>query len=295
MDRSAIGSYDLHMHSTFSDGSETVAELIDQARARGLARIAITDHDSLSQLSVIRARSRRMGLPVLAGVEVSAVDAETGRKVHVLGYGLEATIGGVGPLERLVAETLRARIANTLWQAWAIMRSGVAREGHMLDVDEVIQVARDSTGVYKQHVMEALTHLPYHDGEYQWFYQRLFKGSGVAAHDIGYPTAVDAVRAIVGQGGTAVLAHPGQMDSWSALPRLVDAGLAGIEAFHPDHAQADVDRALATAREFGLFVTGGSDYHGRYGAPAHVGVCFVTPAEAGEAIDALFAREATLS
>jgi len=42
-------------------------------------------------------------------------------------------------------------------------------------------------------------------------------------------------------------------------------------------------------------VTGGSDYHGRYGAPAHVGVCFVTPAEAGEAIDALFAREATLS
>ena len=113
--------------------------------------------------------------------------------------------------------------------------------------------------------------------------------------DIGYPTAVDAVRAIVGQGGTAVLAHPGQMDSWSAVPRLVGAGLAGIEAFHPDHAQADVDRALATAREFGLFVTGGSDYHGRYGAPTHVGVCFVTPTEAGEAIDALFAREATLS
>jgi len=272
-----------------------VAELIDQACARGLARIAITDHDSLSQLSVIRARSRRMDFPVLAGVEVSAADAETGRKVHVLGYGLEATIGGVGPLERIVTETLRARTANTLWQAWAIMRSGAAHEGRTLDVDEVIRMARDSMGVYKQHVMEALTHLPYRDAEYQWFYQSLFKGSGVAAHDIGYPTAVEAVHAIVEQGGTAVLAHPGQMDSWPAVPRLVDAGLAGIEAFHPDHAPTDVDRALATAREFGLFVTGGSDYHGRYGAPAHVGVCFVTPAEAGEAIDALFAREVTLS
>lgn len=295
MDRSVTGSYDLHMHSTFSDGSETAAELIDQACARGLARIAITDHDSLSQLSVIRARSRRMNFPVLAGVEVSAMDAKTGRKVHVLGYGLEVTADGAGPLERLVAETLRARTANTLWQAWAIVRSGTDHEGHMLDVDEVIQVAGGSTGVYKQHVMEALTHLPYRDAEYQWLYQILFKGSGVAARDIGYPTAVEAVRAIVGQGGTAVLAHPGQMDSWSAVPRLVDAGLAGIEAFHPDHTQADVDRARATAREFGLFVTGGSDYHGRYGAPEHVGACFVTPEEAGEAIDALFAREATLS
>ena len=125
------------MHSTFSDGSETVAELIDQARARGLARIAITDHDSLSQLSVIRARSRRMDFPVLAGVEVSAVDAETGRKVHVLGYGLEATIDGVGPLERLVAETLRARIANTLWQAWVIMQLVQGRaEGVALSTDK---------------------------------------------------------------------------------------------------------------------------------------------------------------
>lgn len=304
--------FDLHSHSTFSDGSFSPEELIWQARAAGLAGIAVTDHDSLTQLSAVRAAAREAGFPVLAGLEVSAACAATGRKVHVLGFGLEATADGSGPLERMVAGTLRARCANTLWQAWTIARAmrsgsagpcdalaaaGVAEPGLVdpaFTLDRVAEVCAAGTAAYKQHVMEALVHLPYTDASYQRVYRSIFKGSGIAVSDIGYPEAVDAVRAIREQGGVAVLAHPGQMDSWSIIPDLVDAGLEGIEAYHPDHGDADRERALAAAGEHGLFVTGGSDFHGRYGAPAGMGACTVDAEVAGPRVVGLFEREAGL-
>ena len=288
--RDVVGSYDLHAHSTFSDGSKGVAELVREAWEAGLAGLAVTDHDSLSQLSEVRETARAFGLPVLAGVEVSAWNPGTGRKVHVLGYGLEATADGSGPLERIVAETLAARTATSLWQAWAIARSGW-RE---LDLGRVARVAGRSTAVYKQHVMEALCGQAYTERDYQALYRSLFKGGGVAARDIAYPAATDVVRAIREQGGVAVLAHPGQMDSWSAVAELVGEGLQGIEAFHPDHDEKDEERARGVAGEFGLFVTGGSDFHGRYGAPACLGERFVTPEEAGERGAELFSAEAGL-
>ena len=292
--RTAEEAWDLHMHSTFSDGSCTLDELVGLAHKAGLAGIAVTDHDCLRQLSAIRARSRELGFPVLAGIEVSAMNPATGRKVHVLGYGLEATPDGSGPVERIVDETLRARTANTLWQAWVLERTGAEFGGHKVSLDEVVAVAGQSTGVYKQHVMEALTHRPYVDPDYQFAYWCNLKGESPANHDIDYPVATDAVRAIREQGGVPVLAHPGQMDSWDYVPELVAAGLEGIEAFHPDHEAADEDRAFELARKFGLFVTGGSDFHGRYGRPEAPGCRFVMPEEAGEHVAELFEREAGL-
>ena len=289
--RNVFGSYDLHVHSTFSDGSHGVSELVREAWEIGLAGIAVTDHDSLTQLSSVRDASRQFGFPVLAGVEISAWNPGTGRKVHVLGYGLEATADGSGPVERIVDKTRAARTANSLWQAWAISRSPA---GAGLDLGRVVKTAGASTGVYKQHVMEALCGLAYIDPAYQRLYRSLFKGDGVAVREIPYPDAEDAVRAIREQGGAAVLAHPGQMDSWSAVPGLVAAGLAGIEAFHPDHDEKDVERAFGVAEEFGLFVTGGSDFHGRYGAPQRVGERYVMPAECGRCVTELFEGEKRL-
>lgn len=294
MGRRDAGSLDLHCHSTFSDGSCGVRDLVGMARELGIAALAVTDHDSLSQLSEVRRLSRELGYPILAGVEASAFDRARGRKVHVLAFELEATPDGSGPLERIVSETLAARVANTLWQAWTLERAGVGFGGRPLSVGAVLEAARGSTGVYKQHVMEALCGLDYSDGTYQELYVRLFKGDGPARRDIGYPDAAEVVRAIREQGGTAVLAHPGQTRTWEAVPELVAAGLEGIEAFHPDHARGDVELAFAAAREFDLLVTGGSDYHGRFGAPASPGACFVTPEEAGERVLRLFEREVSL-
>lgn len=298
--------FDLHSHSLYSDGSCSATELIDRARATRLAGLAITDHDSLSQLSRVRAAARLDRFPVLAGVEVSACDTETGRKVHLLGFGLQATPDESGPLEMLCAKTRARRTANTLWQAWTIMRA-FRQKGRLgpdgvasivvpgFTVDDVINRAATSSAVYKQHIMEALCHLPYRDERYQKLYRALFKGDGVAVREVGYPDAVDAVRAIREQGGHAVLAHPGQTDSWGVIPRLVKAGLEGIEVHHPDHELRDVSLARDAAIRYGLFRTGGSDFHGAYGAAPRLGCCTIGTAEAGDAVAKLFETERALS
>ena len=297
--------FDLHTHSTFSDGTCTVRELVAQARQEGLAGIAVTDHDCLAQLSRVRAAARAEGFPVLAGVEVSAFDPSTGRKAHILAFGLEATSDGSGPVERIVAQTLVRRTANTLWQAWTIMRAlradalDLPEEGASVvdpdfSVDAAVREAGESSAVYKQHVMAALCHLPYADARYRQLYKALFKGDGIACRDIPYPSAVSVVRAVREQGGHPVLAHPGQTDSWALIPELVAAGLEGIEVAHPDHGEEFEAMARAAAQRHRLFRTGGSDFHGENGAPPRVGFRRICEEEAGEAAAALFSAETRL-
>ena len=215
--RTVVGAWDLHSHSTFSDGSASVDELIAEARAFGLAALAVTDHDSLRQLSPVRALARREGFPVLAGTEVSARDYTTGRNVHILAFGLEATPDGSGPLERIVDDTLRQRTANTLWQAWLLRRRGAEFSGRYISLDEVVATAGASLGVYKQHVMEALTHRHHEDPDYQFFYQCQFKGESPANHDIVYPAAADAVRAWIRRSPLRRLAVTGCLSRAEAI------------------------------------------------------------------------------
>ncbi len=75
--------------------------------------------------------------------------------------------------------------------------------------------------------------------------------------------------------GKAVLAHPGQYDNFSELPCLVEAGLWGIEAYHPKHSDQHTARCFVLAETYGLAVTGGSDFHGRYGEGEELGQCGV--------------------
>ncbi len=285
--------FDLHVHSTYSDGSQGVCQIIAEARELGLERVGIVDHDCLQQLADVRRIAWEEGFPVLAGVEVSCRDASTGRNIHMLAYGLEATPDGSGPVDRIVGETLARRTANTLWQAWTLARAGVEFDGWGVCFNDLNRAARESYGLYKQHVMYALTALPYADDRYQACYRKLFKNGGIVQRDIEYPEAVDVVRAIREQGGVPVLAHPAQMDSWASIPSLLSAGLMGIEVYHPDNDPASQARARNVAREYGLIMTGGSDYHGLFGKPA-LGECTIDAAEAGEGVEELFRREAEL-
>lgn len=291
----APGRLDLHTHSTFSDGTCSVPQLIDEARAQGLSGIAVTDHDTLAHLPEIRALSRATGFPVLAGLEVSTLNPATGRKVHVLAYGLTPTADESTPIERVCRYTRTERAANTLWLAWQIMRTGYAYRGRTITVDDVITAAGPSATLYKQHIMEALTGLSKHDPEYDRIFHELFSGKdGLFRRSVSYPDTMEAVRAIRESGGVPVLAHPGQMDSWSAVPDMVAAGLLGIEAYHHAHTPEHIRRAHELAERYGLFITGGSDYHGRWGVPDHIGQYGISVEEAGAPVADLFERDAAL-
>lgn len=269
---------DLHCHSTISDGSFTSAELLAQAQAAGLTHLAITNHDTTAgfddaaaaaqALSAVPSNEGSAVITYVSGIEISAWNPVSERKVHILGFGLKENSPAIAAL---CGPTLRARMENTAWQ-----QEQLEKAEYSLDYELLKKLRAASTGFYKQHLMAALTTAPFTSQEYQTLYKSLFKGEGICKRDITYVDARDAVAAITEDGGVAVLAHPGQLDSYDMVPALVDAGLWGIERFHPDHTQVDWDRCAELADRFGLECTGGSDFHGDFGEVERLGQCLLS-------------------
>jgi predicted metal-dependent phosphoesterase TrpH len=241
---------DLHIHSTVSDGSATVAEIVDEAIRKDLDAIAITDHDTLSQAAQIPDTDL---IKIIPGVEISAVDKRNGLRVHVLGYRIQSP----DIIDALTRPILEARHRNTLRQI-----SILKEHGYEIDIGR-LQPA-DGKYLYKQHVMDYLVGTGQAGEMFGEFYHRIFKNNGICHFDIDYIDAFDAVEAIKKSGGLAVLAHPGQQQNYYLIPELVRRGLDGLECNHHTHSEADRCAVRKYAYCYGLFMTGGSDYHGKY-------------------------------
>lgn len=241
---------DLHMHSNVSDGSDSILSLIEQARSRQLDAIAITDHDTMSHLNQIPVCEDIM---VLGGVELSAMHKESSTRAHILGYHIKTP-------ETITAFTqplLEARSRNSEKQVSCLIEAGF----HM----EMDQLGRaDGTYLYKQHIMDWLVSTGQAPELFGEFYHNTFKNGGICAFDIEYLDAFEAVRRIKEAGGLAVLAHPGQQQNFWLIPELVKEGLDGLELNHHTHSEDDRKIIREYQMKYGLFLTGGSDYHGRY-------------------------------
>ena len=250
---------DLHVHTTVSDCSMGVETIIREAKRIGLTHIAFTDHDTAEQAWEHKEMAEANGLKATVGVEMSAYDFENARKVHILGYAYKTT----EHIEAIGAETLRKRHANCLRQM-AILEE----LGYHVPPEEVAKLAGRT--IYKQHILDYLLRTGQSEMLFGDVYRRIFKNGGPCDFDIVYPRAEDCIRAIKADGGLAVLAHPGQMDNFSAIPRLIAAGLDGIEYNHHSHSEADKQKVAdicaqaETLEGKKLFMTGGSDFHGRY-------------------------------
>lgn len=241
---------DLHIHSTVSDGCMTIPEIIDQAVAKGLDAIAITDHDTFSHIAQSPDNSK---IKIIPGLELSAVDKTTGVRVHILGYNIQKP----KIVETLTQPILEARHQNTLKQIDLLKA-----RGFFIDTNKLSRA--DGKYLYKQHVMDYLVSTGQVAEMFGSFYRATFKNNGICHFDITYMDAFDAVRAVKRAGGQAVLAHPGQQQNYYLIPDLVKCGLDGIECNH--HTNTEIDRGIIKqyADEYRLFLTGGSDYHGRY-------------------------------
>jgi predicted metal-dependent phosphoesterase TrpH len=265
---------DLHLHSTFSDGSMSPGQIALAAKRAGLGALAITDHDTTAHVALAVELGRRYGLASIAGIEISAFDFQRQRKVHILGYGFRLPALAI---ESLCGPLRAARHANTL-RAIETLRA----LGYPIGADEVAAAWACPPVLYKQHLMSVLSAKDLADGIYGSAYRRLFKGGGPCSGDIVYAEACDALEAIKRDGGLAFLAHPGQADSFDLVPALVEAGLDGIEVNHPDHDPAQRQRAAAICESLGLLRSGGSDSHGSLGDESDVGGVLCPEGSLGE-------------
>lgn len=274
---------DLHMHSTFSDGSLTPSELVAMAVSRNLAAIALTDHDTTGGVPELLEAGQRAGLRVIPGVEIS-VDFQPGT-MHVLGYFLQA---GNGPLEDALS-LIREGRTDRNGQILAKLR----KFGVDLTMEEVSSYAGEDV-VARPHIAQAMVAKGYVKNNQEAFDRYLAKGKpGYCDRYRLEPE--QGISLIRGAGGVPVLAHPSTVEKKPAelralVEQLKAAGLQGIEASYSEHSPEQERRYQQLARSLDLVPTGGSDFHGANNPQIRMGTGFGSLHVSDEIADELFAR-----
>jgi predicted metal-dependent phosphoesterase TrpH len=241
---------DLHLHTSFSDGTWTPEELVLQAQKNGLSCIAVTDHDTVEGCARAAAACAAVNMEFIPGAELTAEHEDT--ELHVLGYFLDTHN------EKLLAEISKFQIVRQRRIHEMVAR--VNELGVPLKAEAVFELANcKSPG--RPHVARAMVKAGYVKNLDDAFERFLKKGrpAWVPKSKI---SALEAVELVHQAGGLAVMAHPGLNRTDSIIPALVTAGLDGIECFHTKHSTAMSERYLEIADKYNLLVTGGSDCHG---------------------------------
>lgn len=241
---------DLHVHSTASDGTLSPTALVEEAYAHGVAALALTDHDTMDGVDEARRAADRLGIEFIAGVELNT-DSPAG-EVHVLGYYIPTDDTW---FQRFLANRRRAREVR----AHKIV-DRLHGLGYPIEFADVERAAANGA-IGRPHIARALVEAGYMSSVREAF-ERLLHRDGPAYVKRESLTPTEAVQAIVRTGGVPVLAHPGRMSDQSIIPELIEAGLAGLECYYPEHSPEQTEHYIAMARMHDLVVTGGTDYHG---------------------------------
>lgn len=253
---------DLHCHTTLSDGSAGIGEVIANAKLVGVDFLAITDHDSTSSFNRARVIGERYGVHIIEGVELSAFDQKRGRRVHILCY------RPIKP-DRLLG--ICTRNTENRKRAGAEMAKRVLHKFPI--APERITKYSSSSCIYRQHIMHALMDAGYTTSIYGELYNKLFRGEESCNVTMEYPDVYEVLATVHSAGGVAVMAHPPLYDSFALLDELIEQKLLdGIEVWHPKNREGDSERLLKTALKHDLIPTGGTDFHGMYNSvPVHIG------------------------
>lgn len=260
---------DLHCHTTLSDGSLGIEQIIIQAKRTGIDMISITDHDTLSSFSRAAVLGERYGVRVLQGVELSAWDKKRNDKVHILCYAPKKP----DRLEGLCLKSCEIRKACGKEMVEKVM------ERFPITLDSVLKHATSSKSLFKQHIMRALIDYGYALEFYGELNDELFNlKNGTCLVEREYPDVRFVIDLIHAAHGVAVMAHPMLYNNRDLLIELAEEGkLDGIEVDHYTASEEDRADLLEIAEKYHLIVTGGSDFHGLYNAkPTHLGSCLTT-------------------
>ena len=248
---------DLHMHSTVSDGSDTPEELLGKVREAGVRLFSVTDHDAVMGCDAVRALLQGDDPAFMNGVEFSCRD-EVGN-YHILGYGYDPD---AEPVRKIVETGHRFR------------QDKLSARLDYLESEFGFVFSEEDTAALKALYNPGKPHIGTLMVKYGYAETRR-EAIDRYIESIRFPsmkiTPEDAIDGILRSGGIPVLAHPtfGRGDQFiegddmdRRIRHLMDFGLQGLEVFYSGFDAEIRGELLAFADRYGLYVTGGSDYHG---------------------------------
>jgi hypothetical protein len=255
---------DLHIHTNASDGTLSPEETVAMAARSSLRAIAITDHDTTDAIAAALAAGQRLGVEVIAGVEISA--EYMGDEIHILGYFIDPAAKA---LENIMSWSVKQRNERNEKMVAALNIGGF--DISLRELEEKFP----GTVIARPHIARLLTEKGYVKSVKEAFDKYLGQGKSYYIPR-SYIPAKDAIGAIISSGGVAVLAHPGIYGySFSRLREIVGQlctwGLSGIEAIYTEHSPEQCDMLISLAGDMSIAFTGGSDFHGGNKPDIHMG------------------------
>lgn len=241
---------DLHVHTTFSDGTRSPEEIVELAKEAGLSSIAITDHDVVAGIEKAEAKGKSIGVKVIPGIEFTteAFDAE----IHILGYFIDYHNSELIETITGIQKDRERRIFKICEKLKGL--------GINLEAEKVFEIA-GHRAAGRPHVARALVDEGFVADFKEAFTKYIdFHGPAYVSH---YKLAPEeAIKLVVSSSGIAVYGHPAVSRCDQIIPDLIAAGLAGIEVYYSGHNRSQTRHYLNLAQKYGLLATGGSDYHG---------------------------------
>ena len=247
---------DLHTHTSYSDGTDTPAQLINKALAAGISIIGLTDHDSISGWQEASS-ALRAGISLVPGAEISCQTPD-GISVHILGLLFDSNnIELMNTLEK-TRENRHGRMEKII--------ARINEAGIDITMNDVLEQLSDGATLGRPHLADALVKKGIVASRDEAFTQMLHNNSKYYVSHYS-PTPEAAIKLIKDAGGVSVIAHPmashrGRTISLDTFGSIIQAGLDGIEVDHRDHSPDEKLQLIKLASDSNLVMTGASDYHG---------------------------------
>lgn len=238
---------DLHIHTKFSDGTLGSNQIVQEAKNAGLSCISITDHDSVEAYNSLG----QLDIEIIPGIELSSNIGDV--EVHILGYLIDYKEEWFR--EKLIV--LRQVRIERIFQ----MCEKLNELGKAIKPEEILSSVEPSASVGRLHLAKLMVEKGFVDNYREAFLKYI--GEGRPAYVSKFRlTPNEAIDLILKVKGIPVLAHPYALANQQIILELIKSGLMGLEAIYPEHTLKQADYYKRLAKEYGLLITGGSDYHG---------------------------------
>lgn len=242
---------DLHLHTTYSDGSYTPQELVKKAKKLGYSAIAVTDHDTIAGIEKSLAIGQKHNLEVIPGVEFNTL--LSGSEVHILGYYIDYQNKELTKLLDKIKKERRERIKKMIDLLKELYNFNIT-------LDEIKEISADNI-LGRGHIARLLTKKDHVENWEEVFDKYIGKGQPayVKRKKITPFKAIDIIKKA---NGIPVIAHPGLINDDNIVQQIINYGIAGLEVYYLEHTEKQIEYYHKLAKENSLLITGGSDCHG---------------------------------
>lgn len=245
--------YDLHCHSTASDGSLSPEKLLQRAEQKGIEVLALTDHDTV--LGAVRLiKSGGQNVRIISGAELTCV--WNGRMIHIIGLGFDLESEVISSYLKGIAEL---RIQRSRKIAQRMIKLGLP------DLYATAEQLSGGGSIGRPHFAKAMVNMGVVDSEQQAF--KKYLGAGKKGDiKMEWPDISQTIDVIKKSGGFSIIAHPTKYNMTftklrSVIADFVKCGGDGIEISYPGVTPDHHLHLLRIAEQNNLLVSAGSDFH----------------------------------